>query len=146
MSFVITNTQKYNNGMKFETEVFSLLRQNHIPFSKKIRYKVQLRKGTISVEPDISVQTQRDKLWLFSIKISLRERWKQDIIYDRIPNVDKIFLITKEKLKSTNSAYKFYDNIFILPRDQNKLLAVVTCKKNTGLMNWINKTEPKKIQ
>ena len=119
-----SNKQKQKDGMKFEEELYKMFRDNDIPYVKKPKFSAWIRNGVITVEPDCAFY--RPKLWLCSIKLSVRERWRNDIVYEKIhPHaVDKIVLITKDT-KHPKDVIRFYDHVFIMPRDQARLLTIL---------------------
>ena len=101
--------------------MFDFLREYDVPFESKRRYRVELRKGTITVEPDATLQGGE---MLMSIKRSIRERWKQDIVLDAIPTVKRIILITAD-VNYRREAEKYYDQVFVFPRDRDNIVAYI---------------------
>ena len=131
-----SNREKSVNGLMFEQEVFDLLKKNNILYITKQRYPIKIRRGSINVEPDITLS---DPFTLISVKRSIRERWKQDVPYQFIHGVKKIMLVTQEA-KYPKACHEFYDNVFVFPQDEDKFVQMLKhgVVRNT-LDFWWNK-------
>jgi len=128
-----SNREKCLSGLAFEKTVFNLLSKHGIPYIVKKRYTVPTRNGFIRVEPDITIE---NPFTLISIKTSVRERWKSDVLYDRINGVENIILVTKPE-KRPKACAEHYDKIFVLPEDETKLVNFLKSEKNeTGWERW----------
>lgn len=130
------NRCKILRGLRFENEVFDLLKRNNIPFVTKKRYTVQLRNGPIMIEPDITLMSDQN-LWLISIKTLCRERWKLDVAYEKIPNLKKIIMVTRD-VKYSRQMLKLYDHVFVFPQDKSKFIDLVQQKINQTLSEFWN--------
>ena len=113
------NRRKILRGLRFENDVFSLLRRHNIPLTPKKRYQVLLRNGPVWVEPDITFYSGPN-LWLISIKTLCRERWRSDSDYEKI-GIEKLIMVTLDH-KHSKKMWSLYDNIFVLPRDEQRLV------------------------